>query len=223
MNKAKHEIIFLLILLIAFSNKSSSQVKFEQILGGTGYDYGYSVIQTYDKGYVFAGSTTSYGSGNSDAYILKTDSLGVMLWQKTFGDINIDQAYSIKETTDSGLVIAGFTNSFGYGGYDMYVIKTDKNGNAIWTKTYGGTNWDFAYSIEPTTDGGYIIAGGTYSFGKGNEDMYLVKTNSTGDTLWTKTYGGANEDEAKSVKQTTDGGYMTVGYSENTIAGRNDA
>lgn len=214
MNKAKHELIILLLLIIAFSNNSVSQVKFEQILGGTGYDYGHSVIQTKDKGYVFAGSTTSYGNGNSDVYILKTDSLGITLWQKTFGDINIDQAYSIKETSDSGLVIAGFTNSFGSGGYDMYVIRTDKTGNTIWTKTYGGSNWDFAYTIDTTSDGGYIIAGGTYSFGKGDEDMYLVKINSVGDTLWTKTYGGNKEDEARSVKQTIDGGYILTGFTK---------
>ncbi len=193
----------------------SQIVKFEKVYGGTGYDYGYSVLQSYDHGYVIAGSTTSYGIGNSDAYVIKTDSLGNSLWQKTFGGINIDQAYSIKETAiDSGFVVAGFTNSFGHGGYDIYVIKTNKTGDTLWTKTYGGSDWDFGYSIEPTTDGGYIIAGGTYSFGKGNEDMYIVKTDSTGDTLWTKTYGGINDDEAKSIKQTNDGGYILTGITK---------
>ncbi len=204
----------LLVLIIIAPHFSIGQVMFEKVYGGNGYDYGYSVVQTYDKGYVVAGSTTSFGFGNTDAYILKTDSMGVPLWHKTFGGINIDQSYSIQETNDSGLVIAGYTNSFGNGGYDMYVIKTNKYGNTIWTKTYGGSDWDLAYSIKQTNDGGYIIAGGTYSFGNGNEDMYLVKINSVGDTLWTKTYGGINEDEAKSVKQTSDGGYILTGFTK---------
>ena len=211
MNKIK--VIIAALFIFSFINVFS-QVKFEKILGGTGYDYGYSVIQTFDKGYVVAGSTTSFGAGETDAYIIKTDSMGVPLWQRTFGGINIDQAYSVKQTRDSGLVIAGFTNSFGYGGYDMYVIKTDKLGDTLWTKTYGGSNWDFAYSIDTTNDGGYIISGGTYSFGKGDEDMYLVKINSIGDTLWTKTYGGLNQDEAKSVIQISDGGYILTGFSK---------
>ncbi len=203
-----------LVLIIFVSNSADSQVKFEKVYGGNGYDNGYSAIQTFDKGYIVAGATSSFGSGATDAYILKTDSLGDALWQKTFGGINIDQAYAINQTSDSGYVIAGYTNSYGNGGYDMYVIKTNKFGDTIWTKTYGGNNWDFAYSIEPTTDGGYIIAGGTYSYGKGNEDMYLVKINSLGDTLWTKTFGGAKDDEARSVKQTSDGGFILTGFSK---------
>jgi hypothetical protein len=203
-----------LVVAMILSCSTFAQVKFEKVYGSTGYDYGYSVTQMYDTGYAIVGTTTSFGSGSSDMYLLRTNSLGVPIGQKTFGGINIDQAYSVKSTIDSGLVIAGYTNSFGFGGYDMYVIKTDKNCDTIWTKTYGGTNWDFAYSIEQTADSGYIIAGGTYSIGNGSEDMYLVKTTSAGDTLWTKTFGGPNDDEAKSVKQTSDGGYILTGFSK---------
>lgn len=202
------------VLSILMQSIAFSQVKFERILGGIGYDYGYSVVQTYDKEYVVAGTTSSSGYGSSDMYLLKTDSMGVSVWQKTFGGINIDQGFTITQTTDTGLVIAGYTNSFGFGGYDMYLIKTDKFGDVLWTKTYGGSNWDFAYSIKQTTDGGFIIAGGTYSFGAGDEDMFLVKTDSDGDTLWTKSYGGMNEDEASSVTQTSDGGYILTGYTK---------
>ncbi|MBA3707085.1 MAG: T9SS type A sorting domain-containing protein [Bacteroidetes bacterium] len=207
------KIILFIILLFAISTLQA-QVKFRKVYGGSDYDYGYSVQQTFDRGYIVAGVTTNFGSGNTDAYILKTDSIGVAKWHYTYGGINIDRAYSIKQTIDSGYVIAGYTNSLGHGGYDMYVIKTNKYGDTIWTKTYGGANWDFAYSIELTTDGGYIIGGSTYSYGAGSEDMYLVKINSIGDTLWTKTYGGINDDEAKSVKQTTDGGYILTGSTK---------
>lgn len=191
-----------------------SQVQFEKIYGSIGSDFGYSVAQMFDTGYAVVGSTTSFGAGNADVYLLKTDLMGVAVGHKTFGGINVDRAFSIKSTSDSGLVIAGYTNSFGHGGYDMYIIRTDKNCDTIWTKTIGGADWDFAYSVTPTSDGGFIIGGATYSFGQGNQDMYLVKLNSLGDTLWTKTYGGVNDDEIKSVKQTLDGGYILTGYSK---------
>jgi hypothetical protein len=201
------------VLCVIFSIKAQA-VKFEKIYGGEAYDYGRAVAQTYDKGYVVAGATSSFGNGNMDAYLLKVDSNGVAKLHRTFGGINIDQAYSIQETNDTGLIIAGYTNSFGNGGYDMYVIKTDVYGDTIWTRTYGGTNWDFAYSIRQTNDSGYIVAGSTYSFGQGSQDMYLIKLNSIGDTVWTKTYGGTNDDEARSVLQTSDGGYILTGTTK---------
>lgn len=213
MKALKH--ILVIALSILMPSIAFSQVQFEKVYGSTGYDYGYSVTQMLDTGYAVVGATSSFGSGNTDVYLLKTDSMGVALGHKTFGGINIDQAFSVKSTSvDSGLVIAGYTNSFGYGGYDMYVIKTNKNCDSVWTKTYGGTNWDLAYSVEPTSDGGYIIAGGTFSYGNGGEDMYLVKTDANGDTIWTKTYGGVFDEEAKSVKQTSDGGYILTGSSK---------
>ncbi|MGB3946650.1 MAG: T9SS type A sorting domain-containing protein [Bacteroidia bacterium] len=210
----KRSIIYILICLFFAQCAISQSVKFEKVYGGSGYDYGYSVTQAYDKGYVIAGATTSFGNGTTDAYMLKVDSLGAIKWQRTFGGINLEQSYSIKETADTNYIIAGFTNSFGFGGYDMYLIKTNRGGDTLWTKTYGGTNWDFAYCAEPTSDGGYIMAGGTYSFGKGDEDMYVVKLNANGDTLWTKTYGGTEQDEAKSIIQTSDGGYLLTGFSK---------
>jgi Secretion system C-terminal sorting domain len=211
--KTKIKILSILFLFVV-NNSFTQTIKFQHVYSGTGYDYGYCVTQTYDNGYAVAGASSSTGNGSTDAYLLKTDSMGVFLWQKTFGGINIDQAYSIQETKDTGFVIAGFTNSFGNGGYDLYVVRTDRFGDTIWTKTYGGSNWDFAYSIAETADSGFIVTGGTYSFGKGYEDMYLLKINSVGDTLWTKTYGGAKDDEARSVIQTKDGGYILTGYTK---------
>ncbi|MES2590634.1 MAG: T9SS type A sorting domain-containing protein [Bacteroidota bacterium] len=206
--------IKLIVLILLPYSSMAQMIKFEKVYGGNAEDHGYSVAQAYDKGFCIAGITTSFGNGIMDAYILRTDSLGIPLWHRTFGGSNIDKAYSIEATTDSGFVIAGYTNSFGLGGYDMYVIKINKLGDTVWTKNYGGTDWDFAYSVKQTTDGGYIIAGGTYGMGAGAEDMYLVKTNANGDTLWTKAYGGIHGDEAKSVKQTSDGGYILTGVTK---------
>jgi Secretion system C-terminal sorting domain len=211
--KTKIKILFILFLFVV-NNLFTQTIKFQHVYSGTGYDYGYCVTQTYDNGYAVAGATSSTGNGSTDAYLLKTDSLGIFQWQKTYGGINIDQAYSIQETKDTGFVIAGFTNSFGNGGYDLYVIKTNRYGDTIWTRTYGGSNWDFAYSIAETADNGFIVTGGTYSFGKGYEDIYLLKLNSIGDTLWTKTFGGAKDDEARSIIQTLDGGYILTGYTK---------
>lgn len=210
MNFKNVVLFFLIISVQAFAQV----VKFEKVFGGNGYDYGNDVIQTYDKGYVVAGTTTSFGSGSTDSYLLKTDSLGIFQWHKTFGGINIDQFYSIQETVDSGLIMAGYTNNFGSGGYDMYVVKTDRLGNVEWSKTYGGSNWDFAYSINKTNDGGYVITGGTYSYGNGDEDVYLVRINNIGDTLWTKTYGGSLQDEAKKVVQSSDNGFILTGFTK---------
>jgi hypothetical protein len=200
--------------LFLMNSLNAQVIKFEAVYGGAGYDYGYSVIQTYDKGYVVAGATSSFGSGNMDAYLLKVDSAGVAKLHRTYGGINIEQAYCVKTTADSGLIVAGYTNSFGHGGYDMYVIKTNIYADSVWAKTIGGSNWDFAYSVQQTSDGGYIVAGGTYSFGNGSEDMYLVKLNANGDTTWTKTFGGTNDEEARSVKQTSDGGYILTGFTK---------
>ena len=115
-------------------------------------------------------------------------------------------AYAVRQTTDGGYIVTGRTISFGAGNYDVYLIKTDSLGDTLWTKTYGGTNTDYGYAVQQTTDGGYIVAGYTLSFGAGNYDVYLIKADSLGDTLWTKTYGGGNFDEGWAVQQTTDGG-----------------
>jgi hypothetical protein len=104
-------------------------------------------------------------------------------------------------------------------------VKTNSQGDTLWTRTYGGSSTDWAYSVQQTADGGYILAGFTYSFGAGTStypNMYLVKTNNLGDTLWTRTYGGSNYDYATSVQQTADGGYIVAGYTESFGAGYAD-
>jgi hypothetical protein len=211
--KRFNAIIYTLLLLTLTNVGSAQQVKFRDVLGNTGYDYGMSAQQTFDKGYIVCGSTTSVGSGNTDIYIVKTDSLGVPINERSIGGVNVDQGTCIRQTADSGYVILGYTNSMGAGGYDIYTIKTDQQLNIVWKRTYGGTDWDFGSSIEQTNDGGYIICGSTYSFGNGDEDYYLIKTNATGDTLWTRTYGGHEREEGKSAIQTADGGYALTGYT----------
>ena len=191
--------------------------------GGTGHDYGESVQQTTDNGYIIAGYTNSFGAGNYDVWLLKTDANGDTLWTKTYGGTAWDRGYSVQQTTDNGYIITGNTRSFGAGDYNVYLIKTLMNGDTLWTKTYGGLDTDYGYSVQQTTDNGYIIAGYTKSFGAGGYDVYLIKTDMIGNTLWTKTYGGVDDERAWLVQQTTDNGYIIAGETESFGVGREDA
>jgi hypothetical protein len=190
--------------------------------GGENYDWGESVQQTADGGYIIVGVTNSFGAGSSGVYLIKTDSNGNMQWSKTFGGTRHDRGESIQQTSDGGYIIAGYTDSFGSGGYDVYLIKTDSSGNIQWNRTLGGGGDDKGYSVQQTSDGGYIIAGYTNSSGSGKRDVYLIKTDSNGNMQWSRTFGGSGDDTGWSVYQTSDGGYIIVGVTNSFGAGRND-
>lgn len=205
---------FLLAVLSAYSSFAQAPRKFYMRFGGNGYDVGYDVKQTLDNGYIITGSTSSFGQGNTDLYLLKLDSMGKRKFEKSFGNYNNEVGKSVLQLLDSSYVTVGYTNSTGFGGYDIFLLKTDKNGNLLWQKTIGGSDWDFAYSLQTTFDGGFVIAGTTYSYGHGNADGYVVKTDGNGDVVWTKTYGGQYDDEFKSIVQTSDGGFALTGYTK---------
>jgi hypothetical protein len=178
--------------------------------GGMALDKGRSVQQTTDGGYIITGETYSFGN-LYQVYLIKTNASGDTLWTRTYGGASYDGGLSVQQTQDSGYIVAGYTASYG-NSFQVYLIKTNSLGDTLWTKTYGGLGDDYGLSVQQTTDGGYIAAGATNSFGNGNQ-VYLVKTNASGDTLWTRTYGGANSEEGYSVRQTTDGGYIVSGYT----------
>ena len=190
--------------------------------GGTDSDNGNSVVQTSDGGYAIAGSTLSYGAGVSDVYLVKTDASGNMLWNKTYGGPGNDYGTSVVQTNDGGYAIAGYTYSFGAGVSDVYLVKTDANGNMQWNKTYGGNSTDYGYSVVQTGDGGYATTGYTASFGVSVNDVYLVKTDANGNMQWNKTYGGALNDGAWFMARTTDGGFAITGYTYSYGAGGAD-
>ena len=186
----------------------------ENTYGGSYNDRGYSIWETFDGGYILVGYTNSpSGGGYGDVYLIKTDANGIALWEKTYGGAYEEYGYSVQETTDGGYIIVGNTASFGAGDLDVYLIKTDASGDTLWTKTYGGTEHDCGYSVSQTQDGGYIVTGYTASFGAGSDAVYLIKTDANGNTLWTKTYGGTQDDRGRSVQQTMDGGYIVAGYT----------
>ena len=190
--------------------------------GGTGDDFGHSVQQTSDGGYIVAGYTKSFGAGGCDFYLIKTNTFGDTLWTRTYGGTGFDEGFSVQQTLDGGYILAGWTNSFGAGSYDSYVVKTNASGDTLWTRTYGGTSQDAVRAVQQTSDGGYTLAGWTNSFGAGVQDVYLIKTNASGDTSWTWTYGGTGDDEGYSVQQASDGGYVITGYTTSFGAGGSD-
>lgn len=214
--------IALIAAALSSTQLSAQYTRFHKSFGGTSQDEGRSVKQTFDKGYIISGATSSFGSGNMDVFLIKTDSVGMQEWTMTYGGSNSEWGYSVVQLADSGYAIGGYTNSSGNGGYDMYLIRTDKNGAALWSKTYGGAGWDLAYGMQHTTDGGFVLAGTTYSYGAGNADVYIVKTDAAGDTLWTKTFGGAENDEARSVWQNADGGFFINGFTSSLGNGQTD-
>ena len=187
--------------------------------GGTQQEYAFSLVPTSDNGFVLAGGTFSYGAGGSDFWLVRTDSLGNMQWNRTYGGTGDDEAHCITLTLDGGYAILGTTNSFGAGGYDFWLVKTDSAGNPLWNKTYGGAGDDDAWSIKETVNGDLVLAGWTASFGTGSGDFWLVKTNQYGNMLWNKTYGGVLLDYAYCVQQTSDGGYALFGSTYSLGAG----
>jgi len=181
---------------------------------GGGPTYASSVQQTTDGGYIVGGMTHTYGPSGDDFYLVKTDGVGNTIWARTYGGNGGEAGSSVQQTADGGYIMAGTTGSFGAGARDFYLVKTNSSGDTLWTRTYGGSGEDWASSVRQTSDGGYILVGQTASFGSGCYDIYLVKTNGSGDTLWTRTFGGNGDDVGRSVQQTADGGYIAIGTTE---------
>lgn len=187
--------------------------------------------QTTDGGYILAGNSEStngdvtVNQGSNDVWLVKTDAAGTIVWQKSYGGSSYEYAYSVLQTSDGGYIMAGSTGSNNgdvtgnHGSNDFWVVKTDAAGVLQWQKCYGGTSQDIARSIQPTSDGGYIICGGTGSSDgdvtgyKGSNDIWVIKINATGTIGWQKCLGGAHIDEGYKAIQTADGGYMVGGYS----------
>jgi uncharacterized delta-60 repeat protein len=203
---------------------SSGDVTWQKTYGDGGfhYDRAHSVQQTSDGGYIVAGETSSFGAGSFDFWVLKLDPSGDVAWQKTYGGSGDDRAHSVQQTSDGGYIVAGETFSFGAGDCDFWVLKLDSSGDVTWQKTYGGSYYDYTYSVQQTSDGGYVVTGDTHSFGAGEWDFWVLKLDSSGDVAWQKTYGGSDDDRAHSVQPTSDGGYVVVGRTESFGAGGSD-
>jgi len=190
--------------------------------GGGNWELCTSLIQTADNGFALAGQIYYLEVQDWDFYLVRTDENGDTLWSRTYSGQNEDDCWSLVQTADGGYALAGWTNSFGAGDQDFYLARTDENGDSLWSRTYGGQYTDWCSSLVQTADGGFALAGYTESFGAGEEDFWLVRTDENGDSLWSRAYGGEGDDECHSLIQTANGGYALAGSTSSFGSGNSD-
>lgn len=174
-------------------------------------DYGNAVRCTTDGGYLVVGSSRPLWFGVYDMFVVKTDASGNEEWRRTYGGSHGEAAKSVQLTADGGYVLAGYTESFGAGAWDMYLVKIDGAGDVLWSQTFGGPGTECAQAVVVASDGGYVLAGYTDSYGAGGYDMWLVKTGPDGALQWSRTMGGESDDAAADVQVTADAGYILAG------------
>lgn len=218
-------IILVTVLIVVFfyfftsSETKPSEIKWSKTFGGIGDDEGYFVLSTNDGGCIVLGYTKTEYNEFTDIYLIKIDENGDKEWDKTYGGDGSEYGKAMLKL-DNGYVIAGTSNSEGFGEFDYnaWLIKIDLSGNILWNKTYGGIYEDSANSIVETQNGDYIITGSKYSYSSRDLDLWVFKVNKTGDTIWSKTFGGTGFDEGRSIVQADDG-YVITGetnsYSKN--------
>lgn len=197
---------------------SNGATVWQKTFGSSGSDYIVAVYETNDNGYILGGYTGSFGAGLADGWVLKLHENGAIAWQKTYGGAGIDLIQSMQVTDDQGVILVGQTDSFGAGVLDMWVLKLDNMGLLEWQKTYGGPSSDLGYSVQQVSDGGYVIAGITFSYGlppsyPNDGDAWVLKLDGDGSVLWQKTYGGNEVDHGRSILETREGDFILVGYT----------
>ncbi len=195
----------------------------ENEIGGTGDDYGYAMTQTSDSGYIITGYTNSFGDAIQNIYLVKTDWSGEKQWSQAYNIGDQDSGRSVQQTEDSGYIILGTSGTLESGYTNIFLLKTDESGKEQWANTYGGDDFDYGLSVLQTSDGGYIIAGWTYSYGAGNSaDVYLIKTDNSGEELWHKVFGGTDDDYCYGIQETEDRGFIITGFTKSYGAGNTD-
>lgn len=190
--------------------------------GGSSFEECYAMQQTSDGGYILAGHTYSYGAGDWDFWVVKTYANGDTTWAYPYGGSGADDCFAVQQTTDGGYILAGETASYGAGSWDYYLIKLNASGDTLWTRTFGGSAMDVCAAVRQTTDGGYVLAGRTYSFGAGGWDFWLLKTDADGDSLWSRRFGGPAEDSGNAMTLCSDGGCLIAGRTTSFGAGSRD-
>ena len=211
----------LFALLILAAAEAPERTEFQNVLGGQELDRGVFVSPTTDGGYIVTGATRNGTGGGEDILLMKLDPSGEPTWNVSHGGAEEDNGWSVHEI-DGGYAVAGFTKSAGAGGFDFTLLATDSEGALRWSKTYGGAADDRCWALLPMADGGFVLAGETFSSGAGAEDFLLVKTDSRGEKDWSRTYGGEKGDRCFSVAAADDGGYLLVGQTYSEGAGDRD-
>jgi len=201
---------------------STGQIEWQRTHGGIMSENLACIRQTRDGGYIFAASSYSYGPGPLGIWIQKLTTTGQIEWQNCYGGIDSDSVRAIQQTTDDGYIVLCRSYSFGAGLSDYMALKLDESGNIEWQRTYGGALWDPPQSVYQTRDGGYVLAGDTYSYGAGEADCFVLKLDSTGSVEWEHVYGGPGYDSAQFIQQTNDEGYLVAGTSTSFGIGDSD-
>ena len=216
----KELLLAFLITVLCAIPRSSNADPWAKVYGESTPDWMSSVQETSDGGSIVAGYTESFGrAGASNMWVIKLAANGGINWERTYSGVPYDWASSIKETSDGGYIIAGYTECFGAQEGDAWVIKLDSSGDIVWQRRYGGEFSDEATAVEQTADGGYIVAARTKSFGSSVSDMWVLKLTGAGDITWENRYGEIDFDIARLLSQTSDGGYIVAGDSWNATSG----
>jgi len=205
--------------------RATGEMEWARAVGGTANDYSRCVVQTSDGGYTITGYTYGFGAGDYDIFLVKLSSAGALEWSRAIGGTCEDRSYSVVQTGDGGYAVAGHTKGFGSGAppySNLFLLKLSASGTLEWARTVGGADYDYCESVVQTNDGGYAVAGRTYSFGEGYSDLFLVKFSAAGTVEWSRAVGGADFDDGYSVVQTSDSGYAVAGNTASFGAGCND-
>lgn len=207
----------------ALKLSESGQIEWQKFFDGDRSDMLFAARQTADGGYILAGGTYALSnvSWYSDVWVIKIFPDGSVDWQKTFGGNADEVAYAVQQTADGGFVLASWTSSFGSGGGDIWILRLDDSGALMWQKSYGGEWSDVPLSLKVTSDGGYLVAGYTASYGRGNYDGWVLKLASNGIIEWQKTFGGSADDELSDIEETSTG-YVATGKTRSYGAGEED-
>jgi hypothetical protein len=212
-----------LLFMCCIGTLTAQQTTFFRTYSMGLFDVGEVVIALNDTSYVVAGTTNVTGMNGTDMLLFKTNGVGDVTWWKNMGGPGIQSGKAAVMAADSsGYLITGYKNNFDSTGYDIWLVKTDVNGNALWNKTYGGNNWEVATAMGKLADSTYIIAGETYSYGNGQRDVYVIHINGNGDTLWTRTFGGAADDVAKCLHIDRHNNILIIGDTKSFGAGNSD-
>jgi len=215
-------LFFILYLSTGEAPHTAPALTWARAYGGKGDEEARAIQPTFDGGYIVAGSTLPPGADTEDLWLIRLDPSGNILWQKAYGGKGGEEAESIQQTTYGGFLVSGFTSSFGAGSLDAWVLTLDAKGNIIRQRAYGGKEAEVAHSIVQTSDGDFLVAGSTSSFGAGSFDAWALKLDEQGKTLRQFTLGGTRWDDASSIRPTPDGGYVMAGLTESSGAGSTD-
>ncbi len=197
-------------------------VKWEKTYGGEDDEYANAVAIAPNGDIITAGSTSSFGAGNADIWVMRLNANGNVKWQMTYGGPKDDEAYGVALTSGGDIIVSGYTESFGAGDWDAWILRLSGNGDVIWQKTYGGKKSDEINAVTPASNGDIIVAGDTSSFGAGGSDFWVLRLSGNGKPEWSRTYGGKKDDYANAVALTPNGDIIVAGGTYSFGAGGKD-